>query len=356
LLLKNRDIIAPLVILTDTHNLSEETVKSNSIFNARTVLAALLCTCSGNLLAQDYEVPRTSFGAPDLQGRYSIATVTMLERGEQFGGNLTISVEEAARVGQTGDTYLDTLIENTGGAEAAVGGYNTFWMDPGERMATINGEIRTSLIVEPQNGRLPWNEGAMQMIFAGSGPGQESYDGPEARPMAERCLVGFGSTGGPPMLPVLYNNMKKIVQTEDYVMIMAEMNHDARIVRMRDSDHAAIPKWLGDSIGYYEGDTLVVETTNFHEQQGFRGALRHFFFLSPSAKVTERFSRLDENTLLYRFTVDDPAVYTTPWTGELPMNATEDQLYEYACHEGNYAMPGILAGARQLELDAELQN
>jgi hypothetical protein len=147
----------------------------------------------------------------------------------------------------------------------------------------------------------------------------------------------------------LYNNHKQIVQTEDYVMIMAEMNHDARIVRMRDSEHADIPKWLGDSIGHYEDDTLIVETTNFNSQQGFRGALRHFFYLSSTAVVTERFSRLDDSTLLYKFTIDDPENYATAWTGELPMNAVKDQIYEYACHEGNYALPGILAGARRQE-------
>lgn len=306
-------------------------------------------------VGQDYAVARTSFGAPDLQGTYNIATVTMLERGEQFGGELVITPEEAARIGQTGESYLDTLIESVGGAEAAVGGYNTFWMDPGERMALIDGGIRTSIIVEPENGRLPWAEGALQSIFAARA-GVGEFDGPEVRPMAERCLVGFGSSGGPPMLPVLYNNHKQIVQTEDYVMIMAEMNHDARIVRMKDSTHDEIAKWLGDSVGYYDGDTLVVETTNFHPQQGLRGALRHFLFLSPDAKVTERFSRLDENTLLYRFTVNDPKMFSRPWTGELPMNAVEDIIYEYACHEGNYAMPGILAGGRRAEYEAASQN
>ena len=297
--------------------------------------------------------PRTPWGAPDLQGVYSIATVTMLERGEQFGGELVISAEEAARVGETGETYLDDLVNSVGGAEAEVGGYNTFWMDPGERMAVINGEIRTSIIVEPEDGRLPWAEGAQRMIFSRMG-NAGAFDGPEARPMGERCLVGFGSSGGPPMLPVLYNNHSRIVQTPDYVMILAEMNHDARIIRMRDSEHSEIQKWLGDSIGYYDGDTLVVETTNFHDQEGFRGALRHFLYLTPQAKITERFTRLDEQTLLYRFTVDDPAVYSRPWTGELPMNAVDDRIYEYACHEGNYALPGILAGARKQELEAEL--
>jgi hypothetical protein len=229
-------------------------------------------------IAQDYVAPRTSFGAPDLQGVYSIATVTMLERGEQFNGKLTITEEEAARIGQTGDSYLEDLTTAPSDGQPDVGGYNTFWMDPGERMATINGEIRTSILVEPENGRLPWAEGALHAIFGARASGPGEFAGPEARPLGERCLVGFGSSGGPPMLPVLYNNHSQIVQTEDYVMIMAEMNHDARIIRMRGDEHSDIPKWLGDSIGYYEGDTLVVETTNYHPQQSFRGALRHYFF------------------------------------------------------------------------------
>ena len=314
-------------------------------------LLGSLSFVSGGLYSQQTENPSRN-GVPDLQGVYSIATVTMLERGEQFGGELVISTEQAAVVGETGASYLNNLVSDVGGAEAQVGGYNTFWMDPGERMAVIDGEIRTSIIIEPEAGRLPWAEGALQRIF-GSMRGQGALDGPEVRPMGERCLVGFGSSGGPPMLPVLYNNHSRIVQTEDYVMILAEMNHDARIIRLKDSQHHEMQKWLGDSIGHYDDDTLVVETTNFHAQESFRGALRHFFYLSSDAKITEEFSRLDKDTLLYRFTVDDPAVYSRAWTGELPMNAVKDRIYEYACHEGNYALPGILAGARRQQLESE---
>ena len=322
-----------------------------------TRLSAALLTLTlalvGSTQAQDSGFPKTAFGAPDLQGIYSIATVTMLERPEQFAGRATISMEEAAQVGTTGESYLDDLTARPDDAAPDVGGYNTFWMDPGEQMAVLNGEVRTSIIVEPEDGRLPWAEGAQRAIFASRTNGRGPYDGPEARPMGERCLVGFGSSGGPPMLPVLYNNHSQIVQTEDYVMILAEMNHDARIIYMDGKVPANYPKWLGTSVGRYEGDSLVVETTGFHPQEGFRGSLRHFFYLSSDARVTERFTRLDENALLYQFTVDDPQVYSRTWTGELPMNAVEDQIYEYACHEGNYALPGILAGARQQELDAQ---
>lgn len=326
------------------------------LFSARritVVLVTLTLTIVGSAQAQDSGFPKTAFGAPDLQGIYSIATVTMLERPEQFAGRATISMEEAAQVGTTGESYLDDLTARPDDSAPDVGGYNTFWMDPGEQMAVLNGEVRTSIIVDPEDGRLPWAEGAQRAIFAGRASGRGPYDGPEARPMGERCLVGFGSSGGPPMLPVLYNNHSQIVQTEDYVVILAEMNHDARIIYMDSKVPANFPKWLGTSVGRYEGDTLVVETTGFHPQEGFRGSLRHFFYLSSDARVTERFTRVDENTLLYQFTVDDPQVYSRAWTGELPMNAVEDQIYEYACHEGNYALPGILAGARQQELDAQ---
>lgn len=328
-------------------------MKHSLITMLASLCSATLVLVSGAVSAQEFEVPKTSFGAPDLQGTYSIATVTMLERPDQFNGRPSISLEEAASMGTTGESYLDDLTSRPDGAAPDVGGYNTFWMDPGEKMAVLGGEVRTSIIVAPEDGKLPWAEGAQRAIFGNRFNGKGPYDGPEARPMGERCLVGFGSSGGPPMLPVLYNNHSQIVQTEDYVMILAEMNHDARIIYMNDNAPSDFPKWLGTSVGHYEEDTLVVETTGFHPQEGFRGALRHFFYLSSEAVVTERFTRVDEKTLKYQFTVDDPDVYSRSWTGELPMNAVEDQIYEYACHEGNYALPGILAGARQQELDAQ---
>ncbi|HUP22895.1 MAG TPA: hypothetical protein VNB06_08130, partial [Thermoanaerobaculia bacterium] len=172
------------------------------------------------------------------------------------------------------------------------------------------------------------------------------YDDPELRPLGERCLLGFGSTAGPPMLPVMYNNMKRIVHTDDTVMILAEMNHDVRVVRL-DSEHepAEIRKWMGDSIGWWDGDTLVVDTTNFREDTGLSMA-------SKDLHVVERFTRIDADTLLYQFTVEDPSTWSQPWSGEYPWPASDDRVYEYACHEGNYALGGILRGARLLEREA----
>ena len=176
------------------------------------------------------------------------------------------------------------------------------------------------------------------------------YDGPEQRPLGERCMVGFGSSGGPPMLPVLYNNNLQLVQNEDYVMIVVEMNHDARIIRL-DSEHLGdeFSPWLGDSVGHWDGDTLVVETVNFHPQQSFRFAIKHVLYMPPTAIVTERFTRTGPDEILYEFTVEDDLAYTQPWTAQIPFRTAEGSLYEYACHEGNYALPGILAGARREE-------
>ena len=174
-----------------------------------------------------------------------------------------------------------------------------------------------------------------------------SYDSIKRRPTSERCLIGFGSTSGPPMLPVLYNNNYEIVQTPDAVMILVEMVHDVRVIRMNaQHESPALNKWLGDSVGHWDGDTLVVETVNFKPENRFRGS-------SDKLKVTERFKRTDAGTILYRATMDDPDAYKTPWTIEYPFLATPGPVYEYACHEGNYAMEDIMGGARKMEQAAQ---
>ncbi|MFM1895921.1 MAG: hypothetical protein RLZZ385_995 [Pseudomonadota bacterium] len=313
------------------------------------------------LLAAEPEnsVPRTEWGAPDLQGFWSIATQTNLERAERFAGKLVISPEEAAQIEAmvaARDAASNAPSDPERGPPSAgnnVGGYNTFWMDPGNRLAVINGEIRTSILVDPPDGKLPYSEQGLAN-FAAANARRESYDGPEVRPLGERCVVGFGSTGGPPKLPVLYNNLTQIVQTEDYVVLLAEMNHDARIIRLGgEFQDPPFNYWMGDSIGRFEGDTLVVETTNFHPQQELRSSLDHRFIGSTTMHVVERFTRVSEEEILYQFTVNDPVNYSLPWSGELPMNRTDDRLFEYACHEGNYAMPGILAGARRAEKEGQ---
>lgn len=320
------------------------------------ILLALTATLGAPAAAQDgdtYDPPRTAHGHPDLQGVWTIATLTNLERGQQFDG-LIVPQAQAALFEQSvaaAEAAADQASDPERAAPEAgggVGGYNRFWMDPGSQLARIDGQARSSIIVEPEDGRLPWSEeGREAMRWWSQRP---AMDGPEMRSLGERCMVGFGSSGGPPMLPVLYNNHSRIVQTGDYVMILAEMNHDARIIRLGEEHRPdTFQPWMGDSIGRYEGDTLVVETTNFHPQQSYRFSLRHRLYLSPDATVTERFTRVAEDRILYEFAVDDPKAYTQVWRGELPMRRVDDRIFEYACHEGNYALPGILAGARREE-------
>jgi hypothetical protein len=346
------------------------------------------------------DIPRTASGRPDLSGNYDTATVTPLQRPRGFGTRATLTAEEVAIIASDPDGLAQTFNlspagsderaaaradsqiagfetgdgsreappaggDGSGGAAGNVGGYNTFWIDRGDAGFQIDGEYRTSIIIDPPDGRQPprtaenraaaaarrgsfrANSGTAWWLeddLNASGP----YDHPEQRPHAERCLMGFGSTAGPPMLSVLYNNMKRIVQTEDTMMILVEMVHDARIVRMnQEHNPPEIRSWLGDSVGHWEGDTLVVDTTNFTDNPSLGGASRDLH-------VVERFSRVDADTLLYRFTVEDPNVWTAPWTGEYVWPASDDRVYEYACHEANYSFGGILRGARLLEEDARI--
>jgi len=228
-------------------------------------------------------------------------------------------------------------------------GYNAFWVDPGSQYGFVKDEARSSWVVSPENGRIPFSAAANQMRRERFGNPNRN-DGPEGRSLGERCLVGFGSTGGPPMNNVLYNNMYQIVQTDDYVVILVEMVHDARIIPINGEHRPdALDQWLGDSIGWWDGDTLVVETKNLNPQQVPENSAP----LSPQGKVIERFSRWSDDQILYEFEVEDPVYYTESWRGEMSLNATDTQLYEYACHEGNYGLIGILAGARRGEADDE---
>ena len=316
----------------------------------------LLAVVGSVSLAQDWVMPRTASGKPDLQGIWTNKTLTPLTRSQEFTEIRALSAEQVARLESGHQEYLtaefaDSDPDRGAGFGAQAGddgntedGYNEFWKDLGTRIQQINGEYRSSIIIDPLNGQIPYlGDPRARFRRDPSAPGR--FDGPEARPLAERCLLAFGSHSGPPMLPVMYNNNYQFVQTDDYVLILAEMAHDARIIRIDDDHHlAGMKKWMGDSIGHWDGDTLIVETLGFNSQQSFRGA-------SENLKVTERFSRVSESGILYSFTVEDPTVFSQAFTGELMFNARPDHesMYEYACHEGNYALAGILAGARQLE-------
>ena len=296
-------------------------------------------------------VPRTPDGHPDLQGNWTNETLTPLERPRGRGRILT--AEEVTRIerGPAGGT--DTVcFYGPGTCNDRI----TLIEAVDFRVATVNGEPRSSLVTNPPDGRVPSltpearrRSRDPQALWNRFG----QYDHPELAPLSERCLMSFGSSAGPPMLPNrrLYNNNYTIVQTADHVMIMAEMVHDARIIPIGSGQRLPphVRPWMGDSWGHWEGDVLVVETTNFHPFQRFRG------ITSDDLRVTERFSRVDEETILYEFTVDDPTTYAERWGGQIPMKALHDQLYEYACHEGNHNLVGILRGARYQER-VEAQN
>jgi hypothetical protein len=346
--------------------------------------------------SQSYSPPRMPDGRPDLQGTYDLATLTPLERPN--GMKAVLSREEVAKLEGAAATLLDLGARPSSGDRAAppkggdgsrgaagnVGGYNSFWLDPGSTFTMVNGEARTSLVVDPADGRLPpLTPAARQRLGAllarpsaendpGLDPTPGAYDDPERRPLGERCLLGFGSAAGPPALPnYFYNNLRKIVQTPDRVLILNEMVHDVRVVRMN-AEHppSHIRRWAGDSVGRWEGDTLVVDTTNFNADQ-----IRYVVSAAPgrtlmmvesvgareqdrlngpgkSLHVIERFTRVADNALLYRFTVEDPGTWERPWTGEFTWPVTNQPIYEYACHEANYALENILRGARQRDAEA----
>jgi hypothetical protein len=305
---------------------------------------------------------------PDLEGNWTNATMTAQTRPAQYGARLTMSAEEVAKIEKAALDQIEKGNQKTDPnaptvQDGTVGGYNRGFLDPGMRVMRVRGEARTSLITTP-DGQVPAPRAgspvsAQQMrSFSGSpyyldqygaaalfGEDQQTaqrYDNPEEMSLADRCLTSFGRNGPPPMFPNgFYNNNYSIVQGADAVVIVVEMVHDARVVRLGSREHraASVRPWFGDSVGWYEGDTLVVETTNFPKAQAFFGAWEDM-------KVTERFRRVGKDRLSYAFTVEAPSVWEKPWGGEYEFAALQGQVYEYACHEGNYAMPGILGGSR----------
>ncbi|MDH3271431.1 MAG: hypothetical protein OEN56_08880 [Gemmatimonadota bacterium] len=341
------------------------------ISRAITCASAVLLMTAGAIEAQD-PIPRTPDGRPDLQGNWSNATMTPIVRPNGVGLVLTAEQVTALEEGRQDFIAQDYEIsdpdreappeggEFTGNAifDAATGGtggYNQFFVDAGDVVAVFNGEPRSSLIVEPENGRPPpySEEGRARLRARAERDGQfGAYDNPENRPLAERCIMSFGSNAGPPMLPnYFYNNNYTIVQTTDHIAIMTEMVHDVRIIRVGERrplpDH--IRPWMGDSWGHWEGDTLVIETTNIHPEQVLMGMSNASFRPSEAIKVTERLTRVDDDTINYEFTVVDPLVFDGPIRGEVPFERLDGLLYEYACHEGNYAMENVLRGARAEE-------
>jgi hypothetical protein len=337
-------------------------MKLHSLFAAAALAAAALPPVALGAPSQAYHAPKNAFGQPDLQGNWTNATITPFERDAKYGERLALTDQEVkalegdnATLVAEGNKPTDPnakvtdLPTNCGRGFTGVDcGYNSAWVDPGTKIIDMGGIKRDSILVSPADGRLPpmTKEAAARMQARIATLRRGNFDNPENRSLGERCILSFGSSAGPPMLPLLYNNNYQIVQTRDEVAIDVEMVHDLRHIRLAGQHPPADVKlWMGDSIGHWEGDTLVVETTNMRPEQNFRGA-------SVGSKIVERFTRVSPAQIKYSFTVDDPQVYTAPYTGEVALNATKGPIYEYACHEGNYALPGILAGARTQEKEA----
>jgi hypothetical protein len=292
------------------------------------VVSLMTRTEQASSLPGTWTPPRTVWGDPDFGGIWNYATMTPLERPRELAAKAVLSVEEAASFErQTLDRQSTT--NNTAGPD---------WWDPGTRRLA---DRRSSLIVDPQNGRMPpLTSDAQQRAAARAQALRERgpADGPEDLGLNVRCLAW--STAGPPMLPGVYNNNVQFLQTRDFVVIFNEMIHDARIVAMDGRPHGTVRRWMGDSRGRWEGPALVIETVNFGEKASFRGS-------DENLRLVERFTRVDEDTIEYRFSVHDPSVWTEPWTAAFPMHRTEGPMYEYACHEGNArSVEGILRGAR----------
>jgi hypothetical protein len=320
---------------------------------AAAALASIAMLAAPSVSAQTeapYQKPKTSWGAPDLQGFWSNTSLTGMQRPAGATG-LVMTEEEATRLARR-NVYSAVAREEAGASKIdekssaellsdknASRAYNRFWMDPGSGYATVKGEYRSSWITYPADGRIPYTERGIQV---NTRPGGAAFDDFERRPLPERCIMSFTGGAGPVLGNGMYNNTYQIVQAPDHVMMLTEMIHDVRIIPIKGKHGPnVIPKWGGDSVGWYEGDTLVVETVNSHPKQRS--------YISTAGKVIERYTRWSENEIFYEFRVEDPTLYKEPWGGEMSLKASSEPLYEYACHEGNYALPGILAGARKLE-------
>jgi hypothetical protein len=297
--------------------------------------------CSAAAADKPWTPARTPDGQPDIQGVWTNSTLTPLERPPELAGKTVLTEQEAA------DFVKRTLQQvssdrRDGGASVDVGrSYNEFWRDRGNNLVA---DRRTSLIVDPPDGRIPALTAEAQKRVTETRAWMQAHatDGPEDRSLAERCISW--TTAGPPMLPGPYNNDTQIVQGPGYVVILSEMIHDARVIPLDGRPHVSpeIRAWMGDSRGHWDGSTLVVDTTNFLSEYSFRGS-------DANLHLTERFTRVSPEVMQYEFTVDDPTAFTKPWTARIPFNKTTERVYEYACHEGNYALTDILAGARAAE-------
>ncbi|CAN5261399.1 hypothetical protein BH11PSE2_BH11PSE2_09300 [soil metagenome] len=308
---------------------------------------AVLLTCSVLGLsvpvadAATYAAPKDAYGHPDLEGIWTNATATQLERPGGVTG-LTIPDADAPALAKA-------IAQAFYGAQDPVGGRQSEWWEIAPRLARIEGAYRTSQIVEPADGKLPYSEAGRRTQAAAMAAVTADFTGPESRPPPERCLAGGSGASSTPMFTAPYNANYKIVQTADTVAILAEALHAVRIIPLGVPRKPALEprRWMGNSVGWWEGQTLVVETAGFNPGEQFKpnGAP----YVSKEARVTERFTRTGAGEILYEYAVDDPVAYNRTWRVQTVLSATPGPMFEYACHEGNYGMEGILAGARQVE-------
>ena len=301
---------------------------------------------------------------PDLSGVWSNASVTKLTRFPGVAG--LVMGKAAAKAYARSNPQVMRLDADAQPSDAEAGaptpgnpgGYNAYWLDPGRTLGRVKGQYRTSWIVDPADGQLPLSDAGKALVRRAEGYARaaDTPANPEALEPWDRCLISSRGSGGPGMLNNIYNSNLQIVQTPGAVAIVIEMIHDARTIPIFPSRAAAqaghrpaaLHPWLGDSTGWWEGDTLVVETLNVNSEQGRAGPI----FLTPKGRVTERFTRVSPDQIFYAFEVEDPTYYTRPWRAEMSLNRSKDQLFEYACHEGNYALVDILKGVRASEAKA----
>ncbi|HJN94084.1 MAG: hypothetical protein CMQ15_16820 [Gammaproteobacteria bacterium] len=313
----------------------------NSRILAKPILALASILVAPLILAQSDDFPRTEFGQPDLQGTYTFRTLTPMNRPRELENFEVLTAEQAKEweAFENRRQNRDLIIDSVGGAGYPPGviSYNNFWYERGVQTVA---DRRTSLIYDPPNGRQPARNAAGRERGAAYGQMVFESAGPEGRTTVDRCLVGFNA--GPPMTPSAYNNNLQLIQTEDHIVIVNEMVHTARIIRLDSEHHTKQLKWEGDSVAHWEDDTLVVHTQNYYHDYNYSGS-------SDQAQITERFTRIDADTLNYDFTVEDSLTWDQTWSGKFPLRRAADPLYEYACHEGNHGLVGILAGWRRYE-------
>jgi hypothetical protein len=312
------------------------------------VAAAAVAPAPAAAQGKAWTTPRTPDGKPDISGTFTFSTITPLQRPDALAGKDTLTVQEAAEFEATENKRLNRDLfdpekgaPSAGYAPRAQGGvlsYNEFWYERGSQMTK---DKRTSLVVDPPNGRIPFTEATMKRNAENGRKSNSGFaESYTDRSLADRCIMGFNS--GPPMVSSAYNNNLQILQIPGYVVVLNEMIHNTRIIPTDGRPHGTLRQYAGDSRGRWEGETLVVDTTNFLRETSLAGS-------TANTHLVEKFTRIDKDTIKYEFTVTDSTAYTRPWSVEMPLSRTDAQLYEYACHEGNYGLYDIMAGQRTQE-------